>query len=117
MTDDELEEILTNPRIIRNRLKIFSVRKNAQVALQLQQEFGSLSNYLWQYIDNTPMIHRGAKISDFPTSDAISDVLSKNLKKRGMSFVGTTIMYAFMQAVGMVDDHIDACWFKTKKSS
>lgn len=114
MTDEELEDILLDSGIIRNRLKVFSVRKNAQVALKIQEEFGSLDAYLWRYVDHTPRVNHGEKITDFPTSSDISDNISKDLKKRGMSFVGSTIIYAFMQAVGMADDHIDSCFRKGK---
>jgi DNA-3-methyladenine glycosylase I len=99
LTDKELEDILKNPSIIRNRLKIFSVRKNALVVRKIQEECGSFSKYLWKYVNNTPEIHYGEKIYDFPTSNTISDNISKDLKKLGMSFVGTTIIYAFIQAV------------------
>lgn len=115
MTDAELESILFDPGIIRNRLKVFSVRKNAQVALKIQEEFGSLDTYLWRYVDHTPLVNHGENIGDFPTHSDISNHISKDLKKRGMSFVGSTIIYAFMQAVGMVDDHIDSCFRKPIK--
>ncbi len=112
MTDDELEKILLDPRVVRNRLKIYSVRKNAIAALQIQWEFGSLSQYFWNFIDKTPIINSGKTIYEFPTESEISQKISKDLKKRGMSFVGSTIMYAFMQATWMVDDHIDTCFRK-----
>jgi DNA-3-methyladenine glycosylase I len=112
MTDDELENILLDPGIIRNRLKIYSVRKNAQVALEIQKEYGSLDAYFWSFCDKKTTIHRGNTIYDFPTEDTISKSLSKDLKKRGMTFVGSTIMYAWMQAIGMVNDHIESCYRK-----
>lgn len=112
MSDETLETILLDPGIIRNRLKVFSVRKNAQTALLIQKEFGSLDNYFWWYFDAWTIIHHWESIYDFPTEDEISQKMSKDLKKRGMSFVGSTILYAFMQAVGMVDDHIDSCSYK-----
>jgi DNA-3-methyladenine glycosylase I len=110
MSDEQLNELKNNEAIIRNRLKIFSARKNALVFLAIQKEFGSFDKYVWKFVHNKPIM-RDAKHGDaFIASSPISDALSKDLKKRGMSFVGTTIMYAFMQAVGMVNDHITTCW-------
>ncbi len=109
MTDNELEKLLKDPRIIRNRQKVFSVRKNAKVVLKIQEEFGSLNAYLWSFVDNKPIINHFEKIDEIPSSSAISHELSKDLKRRGMSFVGTTIIYAFMQAVGIVNDHLIKC--------
>lgn len=110
MTDEELEAILQNPEIIRNRLKVFSVRKNAIAFIAIQKDFGSFSNYLWSYVDNKPIINHFTSISQIPANTEISDKISKDLKKRGMSFVGSTIIYAYMQAVGLVDDHIASCF-------
>lgn len=110
MTDEELNTLLTNPEIIRNRLKVFSVRKNAQVFLKLQKEFGSFDAYVWRFVNGSPKINRPKDISEAPTRTLESDALSKDLKKRGMSFVGSTIMYAYMQAIGMVNDHIQSCF-------
>lgn len=114
MTDADLEKILLDPRVVRNRLKIYSVRKNAIAALQIQKEFGSLDAFFWNYVWWIPIVSNGQGIYDFPTESEISSKISKDLKKRGMSFVGSTIMYAWMQAVGMVDDHIDGCFRKKK---
>lgn len=110
MDDAELEQCLTDPGIIRNRLKVYSSRKNAIAFLQIQREFGSFSNYLWEYVDHKPIKNHWQHFGDVPVSTPISDAISNDLKKRGMSFVGTTIMYAYMQAVGMVDDHLTSCW-------
>jgi DNA-3-methyladenine glycosylase I len=112
MIDDELENILFDTGVVRNRLKIFSVRKNAQAALQIQKEYGSLDAYFWSFVSMNTEIHHGSHMADFPTKNHTSDMISKDLKKRGMSFVGSTIIYAFLQAVGIVDDHIDTCSFK-----
>lgn len=112
MTDDALEALLTNPAIIRNRLKVFSTRQNAQVFLRIQQEFGTFDTYLWRFVDGKPKINHPKVLKDISTHTAESDALAKDLKKRGMNFVGTTIMYAFMQAVGMVNDHIEECFCK-----
>lgn len=110
MTDDELETLLQNEGIIRNRLKVYATRRNASVFLQIQKEFGSFSNYLWNFVDAKPIVTRRKSLTDIPVTTPISDALSKDLKKRGMTFVGSTIMYAFMQAVGLVDDHLVECW-------
>lgn len=114
MSDDELEALIKNEKIIRNRLKIFAARKNAKVFLKIQKEFGSFDKYLWGFVHNKPIINHPKSFADVPTSTQESDALSKDLKKRGMSFVGSTIMYAYMQAVGLVDDHLAEC-FKCKK--
>ncbi len=110
MTDDELEGLRNNPEIIRNRLKIYSARKNGRVFLELQREFGSFAEYLWRYVDRKPVINAWKRFEDVPVKTAVSEALSKDLKKRGMSFVGSTIMYAYMQAVGMVNDHVTSCF-------
>lgn len=113
MSDEDLEENLLNPAIVRNRLKVFAARKNAIVFLKIQEEFGSFDNYLWQFVDGQPVVNHWQEFKDVPVTTPISDALSKDLKKRGMTFVGLTIMYAFMQAVGMVDDHLADCWCRT----
>lgn len=110
MTDEELEILLHNPGIIRNRLKIFGTRQNARVFLEFQKEFGSFDAYVWRFVDGQPIINRWKTLSEVPATTPQSDALSKDLKKRGMTFVGSTIMYAFMQAVGMVNDHTQGCW-------
>lgn len=110
MTDAELEAQLLNPDIIRNRLKVFSARKNAKVFLAIQQEFGSFDKYVWQFVGGKPIVNRPKAMSDVPARTAQSDALSKDLSKRGMSFVGSTIIYAYMQAIGMVNDHMHDCF-------
>lgn len=110
MTDEELEKLLQNPNIIRNRLKIFSVRKNAIAFLKIQEEFGSFDDYIWRYVGRKPLINNVSSISEIPAKTEISDKISKDLKKRGMSFVGSTIIYAHMQAVGLVNDHTTDCF-------
>jgi DNA-3-methyladenine glycosylase I len=109
MTDTELNELQKNPAIIRNRLKIYSARKNAQVYIEIQSEFGSFDSYLWNYVDGTQKINKPNSFAAVPVTTDISDAISKDLKKRGMSFVGSTIMYAYMQAVGLVNDHVKGC--------
>lgn len=117
MTDEELDECLLNPAIVRNRLKVYSARKNAHVFMAIQEEFGSFDAYLWRYVDGAPRINHWQHFEDVPVTTTESDALAKDLKKRGMSFVGSTIMYAYMQAVGMVDDHLADCWKRTNSST
>ena len=113
MSDDELETILTNPGVIRNRLKVYSTRTNAQVALEIIKEHGSLDHYLWSFVGHTPIINHPTSFEEVPITTTQSDLLSKDLKKRGMKFVGSTIIYAYMQAIGMVNDHTQQCWKST----
>ncbi|MBI1216797.1 MAG: DNA-3-methyladenine glycosylase I [Alphaproteobacteria bacterium] len=110
MTDAQLEKLLDDPGIIRNRLKVFSARKNARVFLDIQKEFGSFSDYIWGFVGGKPIIGKRKTLKNVPACTAESDALSKDLKKRGMSFVGSTIIYAHMQATGLVNDHIESCW-------
>lgn len=110
MTDSELEELMQNPDIIRNRLKIFSARKNAIAFLNIQKEFGSFDNYVWRFVNGKPIINHPRTLKDIPATSPQSDALSKDLKKRGMSFVGSTIIYAHMQATGLVNDHMVDCF-------
>lgn len=110
MDNEELESILTNTGIIRNRLKVFAARKNAQVFLAIQKEFGSFDDYIWQFVDGKPKCNFPRTIKDLPARTLESDLLSKDLKKRGMSFVGSTIIYAHMQATGLVNDHMEDCF-------
>jgi len=114
MTDAALEEILLNPDIIRNRLKVFGARQNAIAFLQIQKEFGSFDAYLWKFVGGKPIVNHWKHFGEVPAKTKESDALSKDLKKRGMTFVGSTIMYAFMQAVGMVDDHLQECWKRSR---
>jgi DNA-3-methyladenine glycosylase I len=110
MTDQELEHVLQTGDIIRNRQKVFSARKNAQVFRAIQAEFESFDAYVWAFVGNKPIVNRPRSKADIPQSSAESTALSKDLKKRGMSFVGDAIMYAFMQAVGLVNDHMQGCY-------
>lgn len=107
--DEYLEEMLLDPAIIRNRLKVYASVKNAKVFILIQQEFGSFARYLWQFVHNKPLQNKVDNYQDIPAETDISKQLSKDLKKRGMSFVGPTIMYAYMQAVGLVNDHSIDC--------
>lgn len=109
MEDSELEEICHNPKVIRNRLKIFSVRNNAKIFLKIQEEFGSFRSYIWSYVDHTPILNQWKTFKEIPCVSPISDAISKDLKRRGMKFVGSKIIYSFMQAIGMVNDHLLDC--------
>ncbi len=106
----KIDSLLKNEGIIRNRLKIEAAVANAKAFLEAQKEFGSFDKYIWQFVDHKPLRNRFKSISDIPPRTDISDEMSKNLKKRGFKFVGSTICYAFMQATGMVNDHITGCW-------
>ena len=106
----KIEQLMQDAGIVRNRLKIESAVKNARAFLKLQQELGSFSEYQWDFVDGKPLQNRYPTMKHVPARTPISDAFSKDLKKRGFNFVGSTIMYAHMQAVGMVNDHIDACF-------
>jgi len=110
--DEKIQQLLQDEWIIRNKLKINSAIKNAKAFLQIQKEFGSFSKYLWGYVDGKQIVNSPKDLSEVPVSTELSDVLSKDLKKRGMSFVGTTIIYAYLQAVWVVDDHTVDCFCK-----
>jgi DNA-3-methyladenine glycosylase I len=115
-SDKKLDKILTDARIVRNRLKVYGARKNARAFLEVQESFGSFSNYIWDFVDGEPIQNRRKSLKQVPATTAISDKLSKDLKKRGFTFVGSTIMYAHMQATGMVNDHTLDC-FRHKECS
>ena len=102
--------LLADAGIVRNRLKIQSSIKNAQAAIRVQEEFGSLDAFLWRYVEGAPLQNAWSSIAEVPAKTALSDSLSKDLKARGFKFVGSTITYAFMQAVGMVNDHTTDCF-------
>lgn len=104
------EELRGNPEIIRNKLKIKSTITNAQAFIKVQKEFGSFDKYIWSFVDGAPIINHWKNMKDVPATTAASDALSKDLKKRGFKFVGSTIIYAHMQAIGMVNDHTTDCF-------
>ncbi len=108
--DKKCAELLQNEGIIRNRLKIASAVRNAKCFLQVKEEFDSFDKYIWQFVDGKPIKNDWKNIKQVPASTPISDALSKDLKKRGFNFVGSTIIYAFMQATGMVNDHLTNCF-------
>jgi DNA-3-methyladenine glycosylase I len=109
-SEDKCEKLLTNDGIIRNRLKIASAIGNAKAFLEVQKEFGSFDRYIWAFVDGRPIINKTKDVSDVVAKTEISDAISKDLRKRGFNFVGSTIMYAFMQATGMVNDHLVGCF-------
>lgn len=109
-TKKRIETLLENPAIVRNRLKVESAVTNAQAFIEVQEAFGSFSKYIWGFVDGEPIQNRFRKDSDVPATSPESDALSKDLKKRGFRFVGSTIMYAHMQATGLVNDHVLGCF-------
>lgn len=109
---DKREELLQNAGIIRNRMKIDAAIANAQAFLRVQQEFGSFDSYIWAYVGGKPIVNSIAAMEDMPAETELSRLISKDLRKRGFKFVGPVIVYSFMQAVGMVNDHEDCCDFK-----
>lgn len=113
MTDADLEVLLQDPGIVRNRLKVFSARKNALAFLKVQREFGSFDAFLWAFVGGSTKVNHPETLADLPAVTAEAEALSKTLKKRGFTFVGPTIMYAYMQSMGMVDDHVASCWKRT----
>ena len=109
-TKRRIDRILSDPGVVRNRLKVESAVTNAQAFLAVQAEFGSFSDYFWRFVDGKPIQNRFLRDSDVPATSDLSDTISRDLKQRGFKFVGSTIIYAHMQATGMVNDHITACF-------
>lgn len=109
-SDAKCAKLLENPGIVRNRLKVASAVANARAFLKVQQEFGSFDSYVWSFVNGKPIDGKRKLLGDVPAKTEVSDALSKDLKKRGFNFVGSTIMYAFMQATGMVNDHLTTCF-------
>jgi len=107
---DKLEQLMQNAGIVRNRLKIKATIKNAKIFLAIQAEFGSFDHYLWAYVDGKPIVNNFKTLSELPVKTELSDRISKDLKKRGMSFIGSTIIYAYLQAIGVVNDHSINCF-------
>jgi DNA-3-methyladenine glycosylase I len=110
--DEKVEELMQDAGIIRNRLKILATISNAQKFIETQKEFGSFSKYIWGFIGGKPIINLPKTLKDVPATTEISDKLAKDLKKRGFKFLGSTVVYAHMQATGLVDDHVTECWVK-----
>lgn len=111
-TLEKQEELMKNPGIIRNQLKIKSIVTNASAFIEIQKEFGSFADYLWSFTKKTPIVHNILNEEDVPSQNESSQKLSKELKKRGFSFVGPTVCYAYMQAAGLINDHHNDCSFK-----
>ena len=109
-TKKRIEKLLLDPSIVRNRLKVESTVTNARAFLEIQEEYGSFCDYIWGFVDGKPIQNRFKKDNEIPATSAQSDTLSKDLKKRGFRFVGSTIVYAHMQATGMVNDHVTGCF-------
>ncbi|TKD65381.1 DNA-3-methyladenine glycosylase I [Flavobacterium sp. ASW18X] len=105
----KIDDLLTDAGIIRNKLKVSATVTNAQAFIQTQEEFGSFSHYIWSFVNHKPIKNSFTSLKEIPATTPISDALSKDLKKRGFKFVGSTVVYAFMQATGMVNDHITSC--------
>ncbi|HEY8513829.1 MAG TPA: DNA-3-methyladenine glycosylase I [Cyclobacteriaceae bacterium] len=109
-TQKRIEKILQDPGIVRNRLKVNSAVNNAQKFLDIQEEFGSFDNYIWRFVNGEPIVNRWADMKQVPATSKESDALSKDLAKRGFKFVGSTVMYAHLQACGLINDHITTCF-------
>ena len=109
-TESDVTRLLSDPGIVRNRRKIESAIRNAQGVIKIKEEFGSLDSYLWRYVKGIPIQNKWKSMKELPAKTGISEMMSKDLKKRGFNFVGPTICYAFMQAVGMVNDHTTDCY-------
>ncbi|UFU00801.1 DNA-3-methyladenine glycosylase I [Radiobacillus kanasensis] len=115
--EKKVEELLSNSGIIRNKLKIRSTITNAKLFLDIQKEFGSFKDYIWQFVGGEPIINHRKNLSEVPVTTKESDRMSKDLKKRGFKFVGSTICYSYMQAVGMIDDHLVDCDIRKQRLS
>jgi DNA-3-methyladenine glycosylase I len=109
-SEQRIEKLLQNPGLIRNRLKIKSAVTNAQRFLKVQEEFGSFDRFIWGFVDGRPRVNQFSKLSELPARSSESDAMSKELKARGFTFVGSTICYAYMQAAGLVNDHLITCF-------
>ena len=109
-SEDKYEELLLDAGIIRNKLKIKATISNAAAFMEVQQEFGSFSNYIWRFTDGKPIKNKWKSLHELPATTELSDIVSKDLKKRGFKFVGSTVIYAHMQATGMINDHVTECF-------
>lgn len=109
-SEEKIQSLLQNPEIIRNEKKIRSVVKNARLVIEIQKDFGSFSNFLWNYVNDQPIINHWSKDEEVPANTTLSKKISNDLRKKGFSFVGPTIIYSFMQAIGMVNDHLITCF-------
>ncbi len=109
---NKIEELLKNEGIIRHTLKINAVINNAKKFMEIQKEFGTFANYIWDFVEGKQIINNWKEIKEVPTNTELSNKISKDLKKRGFKFVGSTIIYSFLQAIGIIDDHIEGCFCK-----
>ena len=114
-SEDKIQDLLQDSGIIRNQLKIRSAVSNAIAFIKIQNEFGSFSDYIWDFTDGKPIVNNRKDLSEVQATTPLSDAISKDLKKRGFKFVGSTVVYAHMQATGMVDDHIADCWKRSNQ--
>lgn len=112
--EDKFDELINNAGIIRNKLKIRATISNATTFMEVQKEFGSFSKYIWGFVNGVPIKNKAIALSDVPATTELSDAISKDLKKRGFKFVGSTVIYAHMQATGMVNDHVEDCFRYTE---
>lgn len=112
MTDEELDAILQNPAVVRNRLKIYATRTNAQAFLSVQEKYGSFEAYIWSFVDGQPLVNQVKDYRNTPAKTPLSEIISKDLKKQGFKFVGPVCVYSFLQAAGLVNDHEMDCEFK-----
>ena len=112
-SEDKIQELLLDAGIIRNKLKVYSAVSNAQAFMKVQEEFGSFSKYIWDFVDGKPIDNHRKSLKEIQATTPLSDTISKDLKKRGFKFVGSTVVYAHMQATGMVNDHVEDCWKKS----
>ena len=110
LTDATMEKLLLEPGLVRNRLKLYSIRSNAHAFITIQKEFGSFDRFIWGFVDGKPLDAKRRTAQDVPASTALSESMSRDLKRRGFKFVGSTICYAFMQAAGLVNDHTNSCF-------
>ena len=113
-SEEKIQELMQNTGIIRNKLKIRSAVSNAISFMKIQEEFGSFSKYIWGFVDEKPVVNYHKTLKEVPATTPLSDAISKDLKKRGFKFVGSTVVYAHIQATGMVNDHVEDCWKKVK---
>lgn len=110
--EQKINEIMNNPGIIRNKLKIYSTIHNAKQFIKIQQEYGSFADYIWGFVNHQPIINHYQSLKEIPATTALSDQIAKDLKNKGFKFLGSTIIYSYLQAVGVVDDHLDDCFCK-----
>lgn len=113
--EDKIQELLLDSGIIRNQLKIRAAVSNAVAFMKIQEEFGSFSDYIWHFTEGKPIVNHPKTLKEVPATTPLSDAISKDLKKRGFKFVGSTVVYAHMQATGMVNDHVEDCWKKSNQ--